>query len=115
MYLRFRRPHGMSVKLRQELEERIVMQVVDDLLAAGYPVDVFDGEEVTLKDSTDRAAIRAALFTTDEDYLYAKKNGKVFGWVYAVYGNDGYDVISDYTVNLEPILASANKIADRYA
>jgi hypothetical protein len=30
-----------------------------------------------------------------------------------VYGNDGYDVINDYTVDLEDVLKSVNEYADR--
>jgi hypothetical protein len=29
-----------------------------------------------------------------------------------VYGNDGYDVISDYTVNLEDHLTEAHKLSE---
>jgi hypothetical protein len=31
-----------------------------------------------------------------------------FAWVRFVYGNDGYDVISDYTTSLEAVLAPIN-------
>lgn len=32
---------------------------------------------------------------------------------YIVLGNDGYDVISDYSVDIEPLLAGANNLAER--
>ena len=39
------------------------------------------------------------------------------GWVWFVYGNDGYDVISDYTANekIEALMVNVNKLADKYA
>ena len=30
-----------------------------------------------------------------------------------IYGNDGWDVVNDYTTNLEPLLAGATAEADR--
>lgn len=37
------------------------------------------------------------------------------GWVYVVMGNDGWDVISDYTTNLEPLMSGANRLAEKYS
>lgn len=116
----------MSVKMRQEVERKIVQAAIKQLLAAGFSLDVNDGEETTLKHSTDAAAIVAAMFTTDEDYLFvnepgagspaaALKGGSRIGWVRFIYGNDGYDVMSDYTVNLESQLTEANKLAESYS
>ena len=54
---------------------------------------------------------------TDDDYLFVYKAGQSerFGWVRFVYGNDGYDVISDYTINLEKTLKGVNVFAERMA
>ena len=42
------------------------------------------------------------------------KGGESFDhFVYLVYGNDGWDVISDYSVKLETELACANALADK--
>ena len=45
------------------------------------------------------------------------EDGKInsIGWVYLVFGNDGWDVISDYTTNLEFLMGEALKISDHYA
>ena len=32
-----------------------------------------------------------------------------------VYGNDGWDVVNDYTVNLESVMKRANLIADKHS
>jgi|HubBroStandDraft_5_1064220.scaffolds.fasta_scaffold98903_3 hypothetical protein len=63
----------MSIKLRQELERRIVTQVIDSALAAGYQLSVDDGEEITVRRSVDKEEILKAMFTTDEDRLYFSK------------------------------------------
>lgn len=91
-----------AVEKRQKMERRICMAVVDALLAAGYSLGVYDGEERTITFSKDRAAIRKALFTTDEDWLLvydrpAEKDTTPNMWVRFVYGNDGWDVVCDYS------------------
>jgi hypothetical protein len=106
----------MSVKMRQHVERDIATATIKGLLDAGYNVSVFDGEETTVKRSTDAALILAAMFTTDEDYLYAGcaktcHEDRRHGWVRFIYGNDGWDVINDYTVNLEQALTAAHERA----
>ena len=61
------------------------------------------------------------MFTTDEDKLLFYKQEDIgtvnalYGWVFFVYGNDGYDVVNDYTINLESVMKEANELADKYA
>ena len=103
----------MDIKKRQETERSIARRFIQDAIRSGCSIDVQDGEEVTLRASTDVEAILKAMFTTDEDRLYLCRDGKYIGWVYFVYGNDGWDVINDYTVNLEGIMAmGTNKLID---
>jgi hypothetical protein len=119
----------MTVKARQRVERLIARRLILDALRAGYTLSVFDGEEITVQQSAVACEILRALFTTDEDWLLFSRPGdppvelqpgfrptvNAEGWVRLVYGNDGFDVISDYTTNLETVLAGANKLADRYA
>ena len=106
-----------NVRRRHNVEKRIVKRVVADLLAAGYELAVYDGEE-WYKRTTDPAKLHKQLMETDEDRLFVYKvpgpHGKWdwFGWVFFVYGNDGNDVISDYTVNLEADLKAINEWTD---
>jgi hypothetical protein len=103
-----------NVTLRQSIERRIVGRIVADALAMGYLVSVNDGEETTLKRSTDRKAIIAAMFTTDEDRLlfHHPDQKEAFGWIYLVYGNDGWDVVNDYTTNLSVLMTGAERLAE---
>lgn len=120
---------SQSVAMRQEVERKIARAFIRSALKAGYSISVFDCEEFTLRRSTDEKAILGAMFTTDDDRLYVHIRGSkidsewerdphkitsYFGWVWFVYGNSGWDVISDYTTNLEPLMADANKVSDRY-
>ena len=104
-----------SVQTRQGIERQIIERIVKDALAAGFQITVDDGgDEPSLKRSTDQDAIMAAVMLTDEDRLYYSQPGQPLqGWVRLVYGNDGWDVVCDYTTNLEPLLAGANAEADR--
>lgn len=107
----------MGVKMRQMVEREIATQLIKDALAEGYLLGVNDGEETTLERCGSSDKVLTAMFTTDEDWLLVYEQGKTdhFGWVRFVYGNDGYDVISDYSANLEHIMAGANKVSDKYA
>jgi hypothetical protein len=134
----------MSVKMRQEVERKIVRRFVKDALAAGYRLAVsgergYDIDEMLLG-STDVKAIMEAAFAGDECHIFVQpgdgptvidgesdlrerlygaektiRRVNSIGYVYCVMGNDGWDVISDYTTNLESLLEGANKVSDQYA
>ena len=103
-----------EVAARQAVERQIVERVVDDALAAGFLLSVDNGGydfEILL--SSDRTAVLAEMFATDEEYLYLyRKNQQYAGSVYLVYGNDGWDVICDHSVALTDLLAGASALAD---
>jgi|SRR5215831_8477711 len=105
----------MSVIMRQHIERMIVRRVILDALRAGYSLNVNNGGDLDElpEPTTDRKLILDTMFATDEDRLdfYPSTPEQKGGWVYFVYGNDGYDVISDYTTNLETVLEGANKLA----
>jgi hypothetical protein len=112
----------MSVKMRQIVEKEITTAIVEALLKSGFSLstDYGDGESRLFRT---KAGILDALFQGDEDrmYVYQKdtKIGDWFGWVYLVYGNDGWaDVLSDYTTNLEKYIGDdtpVQKLIDKYA
>ena len=104
-----------TVAARQRIELTIAKLVIKAALEAGYYINVGNGEEIVLKKySQDKAEIIEHMFSTDEDslHLFIKEpvtnKFKQVGWVQFIYGNDGYDVISDYTTNLEPLVTTAN-------
>lgn len=108
----------MSVKMRQKVEREIAAQVIKDVLAAGYTIDVNNGEDTVIAKSADADKILAAMFTTDQDTLMVYEvtsDAASFGWVTFIYGNDGYDVVHDYTTNLEAVMTNATKLADDYS
>lgn len=92
------------------LGERMVARVcIADLLDHDYAISVNDGEETTLVTSTDQDAILAAMFSTGQDFLLVHKklqDGAGFhanhhSFVHFVYGNSGWDVMSDWGTSLD--------------
>lgn len=119
----------MSVMTR-EVETKIVGAFVDASLAAGYRLSVsldrvYDIEDM-LVHSDDREAIMEAAFAGDECHIFLQNpddsiyhEGQIVskGWIFFVFGNDGWDVICDYTMNLDKlgVMEEASKIADHYS
>lgn len=118
----------MSVAMRQEVERRIIRTFVQDALDAGYRLAVsldrgWDVDEM-LKGSRDIDAIIAEATAGDEAHIFIQpgvgdtidRSGSVvsYGWVYLVFGNDGWDVICDYSANriTEQLLNRANALAE---
>jgi hypothetical protein len=93
----------------QQIERLIINRLIDDILATGSAISVNDGEETVLKNSTDKAAILAAMFSTDEDYLIT--SAPQGAWIRLIYGN-GVDVISDHAVRLSYILEPVQNFID---
>jgi hypothetical protein len=108
--------HAMNVETRCKIEARIAKSIVKSGLAKGYAVSVNDGGEWVVKRSTDAKDIIAALFSTDADYIrFRTASGERVGTVFLVYGNDGWDVINDYTDTeaMRAVLTDANALADK--
>jgi hypothetical protein len=105
----------MKLETRQMIEKKIFSRVVKSALEKGLTLSVFDGEEYTVKNSAKYFEIMAEFSTTDEDYLVIHQNDDKVGWVRFIYGNDGYDVISDYTANdlTEEVVEPASLLADK--
>lgn len=101
-----------DVKRRVAVETRIVKSTVKELLSHGFLLTVDDGDGETSKPTNNVKTLHGFLMETDDDYLHVYSDGKHFGWVRFVYGNDGWNVMSDYTVNLEPFLTATNKLAE---
>jgi hypothetical protein len=94
------RNYSPALARRINAEKRVCTALVADCLKRGYAISVNDGEEWVVKRSTNKGEILAALFSTDEDYIHLRTTtGGKLGWFKLMYGNDGYDVVSDYSAN----------------
>ncbi|MBY0525566.1 MAG: hypothetical protein K2R98_19330 [Gemmataceae bacterium] len=106
----------MSVNMRRMVEKRIARRLILDAIQAGYSININNGGDSweLPTPSVKVTDILKAMFATDDEHLIFYKDGKRAGWVWFVYGNDGWDVISDYSMNLEHIMAGANKVSEHY-
>lgn len=102
-----------ALKRRISIEGRIAKKAIEEFLKAGYTLGVNDGNELVISNSVDAKAVYKAMQSVDEEHLIVYKDGKRFGWLFFVYGNSGYDVIADYTTNLEHVMEAVNEYADK--
>lgn len=99
-----------AVRLRLSVEFFIVTKLIDVILAAGNRISVFDGEVTCLSHTDDRAAILEAIMSSDEDRLIVVgKNRQPVGSIHLIYGNDGHDVIHDYSIACEDWVKAVEK------
>lgn len=74
--------------------------VINSALRRGWAISVYDGEEWTVKQSTNAATIWAALAGTEMDTLRIRDENKArLGSVLFVYGNSPGDLVADYTIS----------------
>jgi hypothetical protein len=92
-------------------EKTIVRKTIAALQNAGYLLNVNNGgEENELAYPTDGYfAVVDAMMQADDDrlYVYTKESAlrnQAIGWIWFVYGNDGWDVVCDHTTNLDHIM-----------
>ena len=103
-----------SVTRRQRVEQRIASRAVSALLKAGYWLAVCQGDEDEQLASRNKRDVMKLLGDCDDDRIivYDGKTHLRAGWLYLVYGNDGNDVIADYSCTLEKQLAAVNAYAE---
>lgn len=106
--------YDAGVRVRALVEMAIVRKLVTDLIAAGYTVTVDDGDDEPVKDSADVEAIMDAAFAVDECLLLVYKTAslKAFASVTLIFGNSGWDVISDHTTNLRAVMKPTDELVD---
>jgi len=106
----------MNIHRRIAIEKAIYARIVQDALIMGYRVSVYNGDpdgEYELEQSSDYFDIIGAGYATDYDKLYFHNHIGRAGWVFLVYGNDGWDLINDYvaTPEIEAIIKGAEDLA----
>lgn len=102
-----------SVRGRIAVERKICRKTIRLMKAAGYTMRVHSGDEWETLKGASEASLMRALFNLDEARLYVY-GGLDSGWVYFVFGNSGYDVVSDYTINLKTVMQDVNSYADKF-
>jgi hypothetical protein len=103
---------GEEMMDRQDMERAIAGRFAQTVVDAGLKISVDNGEYISLDKSDDVEAIVADLMACDMDWLHVFDGQKRVGTLLLVYGNDGYDVICDYSVSLEAYVRDADRLAE---
>lgn len=111
-----------SVITRSLLERAVIRCAVKALLAQvadngsglgpAYTISVYDGESTVISKSRDEAQIMGSIMATDKDVLRVYRGDAKVGYIHLVYGNDGWDVMADFSMSLSEVLESACDFAD---
>lgn len=103
--------YAVGTRGRAKMELQIVRQVLADLHEAHYTIEVFDGDE-HIADLTDYQIVDM-LFNLDEAHLFVRKlHQSKSEFVFFVFGNEGWNVVSDYSTGLEEVLKKSELLAD---
>jgi len=78
-------------------ERQVAEKLVNMVLAKGYTISIFDGEEYRVSVCADRESILRFLQSTDEERLTIWFQGKRLGFVWLVWGNSPDELIADYS------------------
>lgn len=100
--------HHPAVRPRCRMELIIVNQIIADIAKSGMTAKVADYDDEPTPD------LKAALFNLDDAHLelYEDKECKDYvGTIFLVFGNSGWDLISDYSVSLGEFLKPAMEVA----
>lgn len=104
--------HAPAVRQRAEMELKVVRAVIADLRSAGFVLRISDGHDYGEGAVSDEQAIDE-IFNLDEAYIHCfRLSPEPVAWIHLVMGNDGWDVVCDYTTNLEPVLTKSRWVAD---
>jgi hypothetical protein len=108
-----------QLKLRLAMERAIAEALVRAAIRRGLLVSVYSDMtaiELVLSSSTSVDDVMKSMFTTDNTTLVilSHKRRKL-GWIQLIYGNNGHDVIHDYSVTdaVNDIVAEADALAER--
>lgn len=108
-----------AIRQRIIMERAVIRRAVADLIAAGCWLRVFygagEGFGCNRTDNVD--IVMEAVGACDEEHLYVYNNSSDArrGAIFLVYGNDGWDVMADYSTRLERDLKGANEFAEQIA
>jgi len=104
--------HSPGVRARARVELRIVHSLIKETEKRNLTLTIADYTPADMEPYG--GDLKTALFDLDEAFVVVRKNGVYTGWIQLIFGNDGYDLISDYSINptVEDLLKPVNELAD---
>jgi hypothetical protein len=107
------RKHDPQVRGRAYIELQIVNALITAAAEADYTLRIDELDEDDMQ-SYYGGDFRTALFDLDDAHVSVLAGTRRIGWVYFVFGNDGYDCVSDYSVRLGEFLKPVDAVADKW-
>jgi hypothetical protein len=103
-----------GVAKRIKVEGRIARSLVNELLAQGFTLSVYDGEDYAIQNSNSASAVIAAMASTDFDHVIGRNAETAVSCLAVfIYGNDGWDVIADSSSNLDELTPKTQSLIDK--
>lgn len=106
----------MTNEKRLEIEHRIVRKYIKAVLDAGYSVRAIESGGEELHPWSEKMPPNDALFACDDLVIHCRKaEGGSISFIYFVFGNEPGEVVNDYSVSLEEVIAPINQYAEQWA
>ena len=106
------------MKIRQQAEQEIVRATIEAAIKRGFKLrDVDNGEDEMRAPTADAITVDEAMvkaFECDDAHVFFATESGGRAWLYVVLGNEGWTVISDYTVNLEDAVKDTDKLVEKW-
>lgn len=104
-----------TVQKRQAIERRIVLAACKELLNQELVLSIDNGgDEDELSKSSNLSEISRHIMLTDEETIRViTADGFSVGWMKFVYGNDGWDVLCDYSVTLDQYIPETQALIEK--
>ncbi len=94
------------------IEEQIIKLAVKELLEADFLLSVTDTNDVIQVKTDQLYLITSALHNDVENMLHCFSNDVLIGYVYFVYGNNGFDVISKHSASIETYIKTTLELSE---
>lgn len=88
-------------QIQIEAETSIVNQLLENALALGYSFILSESGDILVDKTTVKKEVTDVLFDMDEGMVSVFECDRFLGAIHFVFGNDGFDVISDYNTSKE--------------
>ncbi len=105
---------------RRQVERRITRQTIYSILRHGYKLHSVSNGEDNKRVNTATYAMELAFACDDAHIFFTPANASPdaastrLSWLYIVLGNEGWTVISDYTVDLEDAVRATDDLVDAF-
>lgn len=102
------------MNFRMQAEREITLATIQAALARGYTlhgVDIGEGRELC---ATVEKAMELAFEGDEANITLTHPAHEGFSWIYIVLGNSGWDVVSDYTIDLDEAVKATDALVEKW-